>query len=192
VAGTLTGGQNKTLDDAALVAQVARGDRQALAELIRRHQQRVLHVAIRVTGDPHLARDIAQETFLRAWGSAGRYTPSARVGTWLYRIVVNLCLDELKRKRPATGRTTLTPEPDEEDEESGRSAVETAELASAVRQAVAQLPERQRVALILHRFSDLTLREIAVATGWTESAVESLLTRAYAALRQSLGRFRVF
>ena len=170
-------------DDVQLMTRLADGDKQALAELVQRHQQRVLELAYRLSGDWALAEDLAQDTFLRVWRSADRYRPQARFTTWLHRIVVNLCLDASKKRRPATGGL-----PDNADARvpPPPAAADRGIRAAAVQQAVARLPERQRVALVLHRFSGLPVRVIAEATGWSESAVESLLVRAYSALRESL------
>lgn len=167
------------------MARLAAGDRDALALLVRRHQRRVLELAYRTTGNHALAEDVAQEAFLRVWRSARRYKPTAEFTTWLYRIVVNLCLDAFKRRKAVPMETAATVDgemlgPDR--------AVEAHELAIAVQAAVAALPERQRVAVALHRFSGLTVRATADATGWSESAVESLLVRAYSSLRESLSR----
>lgn len=172
-----------SLDDAQLMALLAGGDRSALGELVKRHQRRVLEIAYRTTGDRALAEDVAQEAFLRVWRSAERYQPTAQFGTWLYRIVVNLCLDAFKKRKPFASNP-----PDASEAESAHPSVllERGDRATAVRTAVAALPERQRVAVVLHRFSGLPQRAIAEATGWTESAVESLLVRAYATLRRSL------
>ncbi|MCP4590902.1 MAG: sigma-70 family RNA polymerase sigma factor [bacterium] len=163
--------------------RLAAGDRAALATLVVRHQRRAFALAYRTTGDLTTAEDITQEAFLRVWRSADRYQPSARFTTWLHRIVVNLCLDSFRRRRPQGGDP-----PDGPDEAAvePQALLERDERARQVRRAVAALPERQRVALVLHRFSELPLREIAEVTDWSESAVESLLVRAYAALRKSL------
>ena len=172
-----------SLDDARLMRRVAEGDRSALASLVRRHQRRVLELAYRTTGDRTLAEDVAQDAFLRIWRSADRYQPTAQFTTWLHRIVVNLCLDAFKKRKPITGDP-----PDAVDLRSDDPAavLERDDRAMAVRRAVVSLPERQRVAVVLHRFSGLPIRSVAETTGWSESAVESLLVRAYAALRKSL------
>jgi RNA polymerase sigma-70 factor (ECF subfamily) len=170
-------------DDAQLMTRLAGGDKEALVELVQRHQQRVLALAYRLTGDRALAEDLAQEAFLRVWRSAARYRPQARFTTWLYRIVVNLCLDASKKRRPVSGElpnkadARIPPPP---------AAADFRVRATAVQQAVARLPGRQRVALVLHRFSGLSVQAVAEATGWSESAVESLLVRAYSTLRKSL------
>lgn len=170
-------------DDARLMQTLAKGDKSALARLVQLHQHRVFELAFRTTGDWSLAEDIGQETFLRVWRSADRYEPRALFTTWLYRIVVNLCLDALKKRKPITGDP---PEVVDIDGHAPSAAIEARDLSAAVQQAVAKLPERQRVAVVLHRFSGLSIRAIAETTGWTESAVESLLVRAYAALRKRL------
>ena len=173
----------RTPDDAQFMARLADGDRSALADLVRRHQHRVLEIAYRTTGDQALAEDIGQEAFLRVWKSAARYTPTAQFSTWLYRIVVNLCLDVFKKRKPTAGDLPDGPDLRAEDP---AVILERGDRALAVRRAVVALPERQRIAVVLQRFSGLPIRDIAEATGWTESAVESLLVRAHAALRKTL------
>ncbi len=173
-----------TRSDAELLDAVARSDAGALGELAQRHQAKAIALAYRMLQRQDLAEDIAQEAFLRIWRHAPRYRGDARFTTWLYRIVSNLCLDHMRRAKRS---------PDELPEASvdGRQSspeepVETNELRAQVRRAVAALPERQRLVLILHRYEELTHAEIADVTGWSASAVESLLVRAYANLRQSL------
>jgi RNA polymerase sigma-70 factor (ECF subfamily) len=165
------------------MTRLADGDRSALAELVRRHQRSALELAYRTTGDRTLAEDIAQDAFLRIWKSADRYTLTAQFSTWLYRIVVNLCLDAFKKRKPATSGL-----PDGSDLRAKDPAVllERGERALAVRRVVNALPERQRIAVVLQRFSGMSIRDIAEVTGATESAVESLLVRAHAALGRSL------
>ncbi|MCO6437902.1 MAG: sigma-70 family RNA polymerase sigma factor [Phycisphaerae bacterium] len=169
--------------DAALMERVARSDRAALGEIVRRHQRRVFELAFRTTSDRALAEDIVQDSFLRVWRSAGRYQPTARFSTWLYRIVVNLCLDAFKKRRPGS-----LPAVDDRKGEGGDPAdgASAAHRAERVRAAVDRLPERQRVALVLHRFEGLSLGDVSSATGWSKSSVESLLVRAYARLREEL------
>lgn len=179
---------NREINDVELMARLSTGDMGALGDLVRRHQQRVLSLAYRVLNDWHRAEDVAQETFLRVHRAAGRYKPEARFTTWLYRIVVNLCLDEQRSR----GRRSIPLENAAGDWEavSDDDAAERKELVQSVKAAVAELPERQRMALILHRYEGLSHGEIAEATGWTASAVESLLVRAYANLREKLGKMK--
>jgi RNA polymerase sigma-70 factor, ECF subfamily len=141
----------------------------------------MFRLALRVLGDPDRAQDVVQEAFLRVHRAAAKYRPQARLTTWLYRIVVNLCLDEMRRGRRAPGELAYDPPqgppPDPLDQ---RERIEL------IRNAVAGLPERQRIAVTLCRYHGLSHREIAETTGWTTSAVESLLVRAYQSLRRDL------
>ncbi|MCA9242484.1 MAG: sigma-70 family RNA polymerase sigma factor [Phycisphaerales bacterium] len=167
--------------DQQLMRRVAQGDRAALGDLVRRHQERVLALATRFLGDAILAEDVCQETFLRVMRSAAAYQPTARFTTWLYRIVANLSWDQRRRARRAP-----RPAPTDAMDEPASVGLEGAELRETVRQAVAALPERQRLALVLHRYHGMSHADIAAATGWSQSAVESCLVRAYATLRGSL------
>lgn len=173
-------------DDPELMRRLADGQMAALASLVQRHQQAVRALACRLTGRWDCADDIAQETFLRVYRSAASYRPAAAFSTWLYRIVVNLCLDLAKRRRPVS----LVPEnlPLAEAPSAESELVEQEKVA-AVRQQIDALPARQRTVLVLHRFEGMSHAQIAQTTGWSESAVESLLVRAYAALRQGLAQW---
>ena len=179
---------NDTPNDSDLMARLAGGDMSALGELARRHQGRVLELAFRTLGAWDLAEDVAQETFLRVYRAAKRYKPTARFTTWLYRIVINLCLDE-QRKRAKAG-APLEPAIHEQLSASNDNPTEKEEMAALVRAAVHALPERQRLALILHRYDGLNHTEISKVTGWSQAAVESLLVRAYANLRGKLAKMK--
>jgi RNA polymerase sigma-70 factor (ECF subfamily) len=178
---------DQTPPDADLIVSVAQGSMPALAELVRRHQDKVLSLAYRMLGRWDQAEDVAQEAFLRVYHAAGKYTPRAAFTTWLYRIVVNLSLDARRRSRkapaPLPEESALKADPGDCD------PLEAREQAERIRRAVADLPERQRTALILYRYHDLSRRQIAEVTGWTDSAVESLLVRAYANLRTAITEF---
>jgi RNA polymerase sigma-70 factor (ECF subfamily) len=176
------------ITDEQLMLKLGRQDMSALGELVQRHQERVLEVAFRTLGKWDLAEDVAQEAFLRVHRAAGNYQPKARFTTWLYRIVVNLCLDE-KRRRARNG-TSLENITVEAQTESNSDVAEKKEIAQLVRNAVNGLPERQRIALVLHRYEGLSHGQIAEVTGWTGSAVESLLVRAYANLREKLSKMK--
>ena len=169
--------------DPELMSQLAIGDRTALAELVKRHQDRVFEIAYRFTRNRTLAEDVTQEAFLRLWRSAGRYQPQSQFTTWLYRVVVNLCLDAFKKSRRVSA-SFLGPDRTHAGDPS--TELEHDEMCRTVREAVADLPDRQRMALVLHRFSGLPLADVSRVTGLTDSAVESLLVRAYSTLRKKL------
>ena len=170
------------------MTRLAAGDMTALGDLARRHQDKILSLSYRVLGDWHRAEDVAQETFLRVYRAAKRYKPQAKFTTWLYRIVVNLCLDE-QRKQGKTAAPLEDADP-AVLAESESNAAERKEVVESVRAAVSELPERQRLVVILHRYDGLSHGEITEVTGWTKSAVESLLVRAYANLREKLGKMK--
>ena len=174
-------------EDTTLMASVAVGEMDALGELVHRHQDKVLGLAYRMLGEWNLAEDVAQDTFVRVYRAAPSYRPRARFTTWLYRIVTNLCLDA--RRRAKNSPSTLPDASALSTPETAHETVEANERAEMVRRAVQDLPARQRTVLVLHRYERLSYAEVAEVTGWTESAVESLLVRAYAHLRKSLARF---
>lgn len=168
------------------MARLATGDREALGVLVERHQQRVLALARRFLGNDTLAEDVAQDAFLRVWRSAATYTPTAQFATWLYRIVANLCWDLRRRARLRLQEDFAGRGPPVTD----ASPLEHSETIARVQAAVLELPDRQRLALLLHRYEGLSQREIAAITGWSVSAVESCLVRAYEKLRQTLRDLR--
>lgn len=167
--------------------RVGEGDREAFGGLIQSHRQRVWAVAFRYTRRPEDADDITQEVFIRLWKAAAKWEPAARLSTWLYRVTANLCLDFRGKRNQSvislTGDLAASSEAVSE-------ALEAQETAARVQRAIAALPERQRMAVILHRFEGLSYEEIAKVTQWSEAAIESLLSRAYAALRSQLADMR--
>lgn len=169
------------LPDSLLVQAIADGHLDALEPLVRRHQDHVRRLAYRFLGEWSDADDVAQDAFLRVVRAAPRYEPTARFTTWLHRIVMNLCLDARRRRgRFAAG------DPPDGPADPPPDALERDETVRRVREALGGLPERQRTAVILHRYAGHSHREIAEVTGWSESAVESLLVRGYANLRRVL------
>ena len=146
-------------NDAELMARVAHGDRAALGTLIERHQEHVLALAYRFVSRWDVAEDIAQETFLRVFRSAPGYQPSARFTTWLYRIVANLCWD---RRRWASRQPVALADRDlPTDAPGGAADLEREERVRQVRAAVGRLADRQRLAVVLHRYEGLSHRRIA-------------------------------
>lgn len=170
--------------DAELMAAVAAGRMAALEELVRRHQESVMAVAYRFLDRWDLAEDVAQDVFVRIHRASADYRPEAKFTTWLYRIVVNRCLD-LKR-RESRRPVSMADMPVDPPGDAAPDPIDARETAGRVRQAVGDLPDRQRAAVVLHRYDGLSHREIGKVTGWSESAVESLLVRGYAALRDAL------
>jgi RNA polymerase sigma-70 factor, ECF subfamily len=182
--------EENSITDHQLMSDLANGQLSALDSLVGRYQQRVFALAYRILHDWHSAEDITQETFIRLHNFAPRYKPDAKLITFLYPIVLNLCRD-LQRK---SGRTTQCEIPLDlaANSDSPASAVIRSENAKTVAQAVSGLPERQKTALLLHRFDGLSYSEVAQIMNISTSATESLLVRAYASLRQSLAKIKDF
>ena len=178
----------QSLSDSELMTILAEGSEPALGELFLRHHQRVFALAYRTLGDWNTAEDVTQETFLRVWRAAAKYKPSADFTVWLCRIVVNLCFDEKRRyKRFLDIRNKITVQQYDNTNSGSQPEHETKGRTNQIWRALMKLNERQRHAVVLHKFHGLKYNEIAERTGWTQSAVESLLSRAYRNLREELG-----
>jgi len=183
-----TSDDDEKAGDDALLAQAGAGDQRAFRTLVARHLSRVLSLARRMTGNVAEAEDVAQEAFLRAWQKAAVWhAGEARFSTWLYRVVVNLCLDR-RRRKPTTpleaAGDPLDPAPSIELRlvEDQRTRI--------VAVALAALPDRQRAALVLSYYEELSNAAAAEILGVSVSALESLLVRARKALRAELERHR--
>ena len=169
--------------DRTLIEKTARGDQDAFASLIRRHQNLVLSIAYRFLGSRADAEDAAQEVFIRMWGAAPRYRPEAPLGAYLRTVAVNYCLD-LKRKKIRLVTTAFEEEPGGTQDPHGE--VEGLERGTALRAALQSLPASQRMAVVLFHFEGLDVREVARLLETSPKAVESLLSRARSALRERL------
>ena len=170
--------------DEDLVRRVGQGDPAAAQTLVSRKLPRILSLAQRMLGDAVEAEDVAQETMLKAWRQAPRWTPGkARFDTWLHRVALNLCYDRLRRRREIP---TDTP-PDRPDEgpapDRGLLAAETGVRVAA---ALKRLPDRQREAIVLCHYQELSNIDAAALMEISVEALESLLSRGRRALRQAL------
>jgi RNA polymerase sigma-70 factor (ECF subfamily) len=169
--------------DAPLAARAAKGDKLAYAALVHRHLPRVFALARRMLGNDASAEDAAQEALLRLWTHAGSYDPSkALLSTWLMRIATNICLDRLRKRQEEQWDDSYDPPipPDQE------RALGERQLAERVETALRRLPDRQRLALVLCHYENLSMAEAADAMEISVEAVESLLSRARRGLRQLL------
>ena len=188
--------------DILWMMRIRAGDREAFAELVECHQQRVVGTIARMLGgDAADAEDIGQQVFLRVWKSAPRYQPTAKFTTWLYTITRNLVFNEMRRRkhRPVVSLDADPPGESGGSEGSGRiedtqaagpdSTLLEAELQQAITHAIAQLPEAQRLAIIMRRYEELSYEEIASVLNLTVPAVKSLLFRARVLLREKLARY---
>ena len=189
------GRSEEDAEDVRLMRLVGRGDTSAFEELIERHQTLVAGTVARMLGSNSDVEDIAQQVFIRVWKSARRYVPRAKFTTWLLKITRNLVFNELRRsKRHA--HVPLQSEPgtddpplkDETNPAPDASLLE-AELRQAIEEAIMQLPDSQRMALVLRRYGQLSYEEIAEVLDLSVPAVKSVLFRARTELRSRLNKY---
>lgn len=170
-------------EDAALMKRVARGDPRACRFVVDTHLRGVHALGYRMLNDPALAEDVAQECFARLWKQSGRWRAEATIKTWLYRVAHNLAIDQIRKQ----ARETLSDAPPEQaDTQTPATGRQSAELSALVNAAIAQLPERQRTALALVHFDELSGKDAAAIMGISAEALESLLARARRTLKDRL------
>jgi len=181
--------------------QVKEGDREAFADLVEAHQARVLGTVVRMLGPETMdAEDIAQQVFLRVWKSAARYEPTAKFTTWLFTITRNLVFNESRRRKNRPTTSLDAPVAGSGDESNVRqiadgtaaspeSALLAREMTEAIDAAIAELPEQQRLAVVLRRYEELPYEEIARVLDLSVPAVKSLLFRARTFLRERLEKY---
>jgi len=175
--------ERESRDDSALLRAHAAGDPHAFAEIVRRHRDRLWAVALRTLGDREEAADALQDALLSAYRAADRFRGDSAVTTWLHRIVVNACLDRVRRRqaRPTVPlpETDVTPAP-----------VQDRETALVVREALAQLPAEQRAALILVDVQGYPVAEAAGILGVAEGTIKTRCARGRARMAVLLGHLR--
>jgi RNA polymerase sigma-70 factor (ECF subfamily) len=182
--------------DANLMLRCKQGDTGAFEQLVEKYKQPVLNLLCRTLGDATEAEDVAQNVFVQAYKSAPRYKPSAKFSTWLFTIARNLCLNEIRRRsRHPTAPLDSTHPEDEADRPrqvgdlaspSPDESVLRRELEQKVDQAIKELPENQRIAILLCRREDMSYEDIGEVLGCSVSATKSLIHRGRETLKQRL------
>jgi RNA polymerase sigma-70 factor, ECF subfamily len=188
------GGLAATLDfDAELMLRVKGGDGASFAILLEKHRLPVIHFLYRMVQNQAVAEELAQEVFLRVYRSRESYEPTAKFTTWLFRIATHLALNSLRDGKHRQMEERL-------DDDSGdapvrqvsdqRPSIEQRMVYQArmdeIRRAVATLPEKQRAAVLMHKYQEMEYSQIAKVLNCSESAIKSLLFRAYETLRARL------
>ena len=183
-------------ENVRLMLRIKEGDIRAFEKLVELHQGTLIGTATRMLGSVDDAHDIAQQVFLRVWKSAPRYEPTAKFTTWLFTILRNLVFNETRRR----GRRREIPLETEHDDEAPRQFADTTapapdsltqqeELERALDRAIAALPEKQRLAVLLRRQEELPYEQICEILGMSLPAVKSLLFRARTELRKHLAAY---
>ena len=185
------------LSDADVMLRVAAGDDAAFDYLVEKFRRPLVGFMYRMAHNQAVAEELAQEVFLRVYRSRSRYAADAKFTTWLYRIATNLAVNHARDTKPEKGATSL----DEQDQETGltldvadsslnaEQELLRRERLAGIRRHVESLPERQRLAVIMHKYQNMDYRQIAEVLKLSESATKSLLFRAYASLREKLKNF---
>jgi RNA polymerase sigma-70 factor, ECF subfamily len=176
--------------DQALIGALARGEKQAAGELLTRHGDRLMAVAFRLLSDRQLAEDMVQETLIKAIKQAPTWQPGkALFSTWMHRVIVNGCYDHLRKKATKTEISGLEHFPDRADESPDALAkLAGDDVSAAMSAALENIPPRQKQAIVLFYYEDLSGTETAEILELTVEAVESLLVRGRKSLRQQLAK----
>ena len=187
------------LTDADVMLRVKAGDESAFDYLVQKYRRPMVNFMYRMAHNAAAAEDLAQEVFLRVYRSRASYEASAKFTTWMYRIATNLALNHLRDTK--TERIEVSVSLDEPDETTGRTPDVAShgltaeedllrrERLAAIRKEVEALPERQRMAVIMHKYQQMDYKQIAEVLKLSESATKSLLFRAYETLREQLKSF---
>ena len=176
--------------------RVKQGDTAAFTELVEKYKQPIMNLVYRTIHDPTEAEDLAQNVFVQVFKSAPRYKNTAKFSTWLFTIARNLCLNEIRRRSRHPAESLDTPHPEQEDQPlhqfedkktfSPPESLLQGELAGKIDEALADLPENQRSAILLCRQEDLSYEEIADILGCSVSATKSLIHRGRETLKEKL------
>jgi len=179
--------------DAELMLRVREGDDTSFALLLERHRGPVVHFLYRMVQNPSVSEELAQEVFLRVYRSRATYEPTAKFTTWLFRIATHLALNWVRDGKKERGQESLDEQAVEGVDRQVRDSKPTIEQEllyevklTEVRQAIEALPAKQRAAVLMHKYEELEYAQIARALSCSESAVKSLLFRAYESLRSRL------
>lgn len=183
--------------DEGLMIRARSGDKDAFAELVRRYGSKMVNLAYRIIGDREIAEDVAQETFLRAYQSAPRYQTISKFSTWLHTIAINLCRNELKRRRNQVYSLEGMAQKDDEkmridiaDHHNKPDILyERKEIERIVLGALESLPEHFRLPLVLRDIQGLTYEEIEEILGIPQGTVKSRINRARLRVKEMIEPF---
>ncbi len=191
-------GSASLVDDASLIRAAQRGDEEAFERLVRVHDEAVLRLAMNLLRSPEDARDVYQEAFLRVYRNLHKFRFDCSFHTWLYRIVTNLCLDHLRRRkvrREESGtldtdggaKDRMDTMPERRAESDPQRQLFSAEIQARIREMLAELTPRERMVFELRHYQGMRLRAIGDVLGTSEEAAKNCLFRATQKMRAGLG-----
>jgi len=194
-----TGPDGSEHTDAQIMLAVAAGDEAGYNYLVSKYHRQIIHFLYRMVHNEAVAEELAQEVFLRVYRSRESYRAEAKFSTWLYRIATNLAVNHARDTKyertaqtleldAADAETGTTPEVADDDLNVEQTMLREERMA-AIRAQVAALPERQRMAVLMHKYQEMDYRQIGEVLKLSESATKSLLFRAYQTLRDRLKEF---
>jgi len=188
------------MDEASLIRAAQQGDQDAFASLVQTYDQNVLRIAINLLRSPEEAKDVYQEAFLRVYRNLSSFRFDCSFSTWLYRIVTNICLDHLRKRKvrkeeppvadtPSGGFNLLEAVEEQRADNNPQRRLLTGELRARIERALAALTPRERMVFEMRHYQGLRLRAIGESLGTTEEAAKNCLFRATQKMRSALGDY---
>jgi RNA polymerase sigma-70 factor (ECF subfamily) len=185
-------------DESRLAALARNGDRKAFAEIVKRYQNKIMKLGFRMLNQRQEAEDVAQETFFKVYSNLHRYDVTQKFSTWIYRVATNICIDRLRRRKEQISLDVAGSEPSNDNTnrelqlkisnkwQTPENQVILSELQGQVQQAVQQLPDKYRLAIVLRYMQELSLQEISEVLDIPLPTVKTRIHRGREVLRKKL------
>jgi RNA polymerase sigma-70 factor (ECF subfamily) len=185
-------------DESRLAALARNGDRKAFAEIVKRYQNKIMKLGFRMLNQLQEAEDVAQETFFKVYSNLHRYDVTQKFSTWIYRVATNICIDRLRRRKEQISLDVAGSEPSNDNTnrelqlkisnkwQTPENQVILSELQGQVQQAVQQLPDKYRLAIVLRYMQELSLQEISEVLDIPLPTVKTRIHRGREVLRKKL------
>jgi RNA polymerase sigma-70 factor (ECF subfamily) len=185
-------------DESRLAALARNGDRKAFAEIVKRYQNKIMKLGFRMLNQRQEAEDVAQETFFKVYSNLHRYDVTQKFSTWIYRVATNICIDRLRRRKEQISLDVASSEPSNDNTnrelqlkisnkwQTPENQVILSELQGQVQQAVQQLPDKYRLAIVLRYMQELSLQEISEVLDIPLPTVKTRIHRGREVLRKKL------
>ncbi|MCD4813932.1 RNA polymerase sigma factor [bacterium] len=172
--------------DAQLMLELKKGDVSAFEEIMRKYKRNVASLAYRYLQNFNRIEDVVQEVFLRIYNSAGKYKSTAKLSTWIYKITINVCLNQIRSQKRVQFMSLENLENLQIVDHNALEEIESEQRIKLIKAAIQSLPERQRIVVVLQRYEGKSYGEIAEILGCSVAAVDSLAQRAKQYLKNKL------